>query len=161
DGRVAVTGSVALIQDTSPARAAYRTADGVRVAIQQNGAELWSTSIAGDDYAPKSPTDVASLTVLKGDRLYFRVQSVSDGAFDRVAWDPTVTYLDVAPTLDVNNLNVYAYQASHDFVLAGRRGIQVQAPINGVVHLAGDLHKLGPTTDDITVLVLHNGVPVL
>src|SRR5215471_8109891 len=160
DGRVRVTGDVTLVQDTSQARAQYRFADGVRTAIQHNGTELWSTQIAGADYSPKTPTGVDSITVAKGDRLYFRVQSGFDGKFDQVAWDPVITYLDVNGVTDANGLNAYRYQASADFTLAGRRGVQVQAPFNGTVHLSGDLHKAGATTDDITLLVLKNGAQV-
>lgn len=160
DGTVAITGDVALIQDTSPARGQYVGADGVRVAIQQNGTELWSTTIAADDYAPKTPAGVDSLVVHKGDRIYFRVQSVSDGSYDQVSWDPAISYLNVSPYTDVNNLDVYTYQASKDFTLAGRRGAVVQAPLTGTVHLAGTFRKRGVTTDDVTVLVLLNGSPV-
>jgi RHS repeat-associated protein len=160
DGRVRVTGDVALVQDTSPARAQYRFADGVRTAIQHNGTELWSTQIAGADYSPKTPAGVDSITVAKGDRLYFRVQSGFDGRFDQVSWDPVITYLDVAGVTDVNGLAAYRYQASQDFTLAGRRGVQVQAPLNGTLRLSGDLHKAGATTDGITLLVLKNGATV-
>jgi RHS repeat-associated protein len=160
DGRVRVTGDVALVQDTSPARAQYRFADGVRTAIQHNGTELWSTQIAGADYSPRTPAGVDSITVAKGDRLYFRVQSGFDGRFDQVSWDPVITYLDVAAATDANGLAAYRYQASEDFTLAGRPGMQVQAPFNGTLRLSGDLHKAGATTDDITLLVLKNGATV-
>jgi hypothetical protein len=78
-GYARVTGAVALIQDTSAARASYVGADGVRVAIQQNGIELWSTTIGATDYTAKTPTGLSSFKVGKGDRLYFRVGSRSDG----------------------------------------------------------------------------------
>ena len=80
----------------------YHDADGVQVAIQLEGAELWSSRtvavtdfrdstsarILADDYATHSPTGVDNVQVRKGDRIYFRVQSVFDGSYDRVAWDP-------------------------------------------------------------------------
>ena len=47
-GTVQVTGTAALVQDTSPERASYVGADGVRVAIQKNGTELWNTTIGAD-----------------------------------------------------------------------------------------------------------------
>lgn len=159
-GTIAITGSVALIQDTSPARAQYGTADGVRVAIQQDATEQWSTSISGNDYTPKTPTGVGSLSVLQGDRIYFRVQSVSDGKYDQVSWDPTIAYQNVTPTTDVNNLDPFTYQASKDFTLAGRPGALVQAPLTGTIHLVGAFHKTGTTSDDVTVQVLRNGGPL-
>jgi RHS repeat-associated protein len=154
DGQIRISGAAALVQDTSQARARYTTADGVRVAIQRNGAELWSARIPADDYNPKTPTGVDSLAVQAGDRIYFRVQSVFDGAYDQVSWDPEIAYLSVPASTDVNNLNAYRYKASEDFVLAGRRGVHVQLPFAGTVRLTGDLRKRGVTTDDVTVLVL-------
>jgi RHS repeat-associated protein len=160
DGTVNISGDVALIQDTSPARAQYTAADGARVAIQQNGTELWNTTIGPNDYTPHTPAGVTALTVHRGDRLYFRSGSVNDGKFDQVSWDPVIAYQNSTPTTDVNGLDVYSYQASKDFTLAGRRGAIVQAPLTGTVHLAGTFHKAGPTTDDVTVLVLQNGKQV-
>ena len=159
DGQIQITGTVALLQDTSAARSEYSTADGVRVAIQHNGSEVWATSIAADDYSPKSPSGVEAISVRAGDRIYFRVQSRFDGAYDQVAWNPTITYRNVPATTDVNALDPYRYQASQDFVLAGRRDILVQMPLTGTVRLEGDLHKRGVTTDDVTLMVLKNGAP--
>ena len=159
-GRVKVTGTVALIQDTSPARTQYQSADGVRVAVQHNAAELWSTLIDATDYAPKTPSGVDSIVVSRGDRLYFRVQSRFDGLYDQVAWQPVVEYQAVTAVDDVNNLPAYTYKAADDFVLAGRRGVSVQMPLNGTVRLTGNLRKATKTTDDVTVLVLRNGVSV-
>ncbi|MFT3769077.1 MAG: SpvB/TcaC N-terminal domain-containing protein [Minicystis sp.] len=161
DGVVAITGAAALLQSTDPARAAYKTADGVRVAIQQNGSELWSDDIGATDYGPHAPVGVNALTVQAGDRLYFRVQSVFDGSYDQVAWDPEIAYVGTPAATDVNGLNPHDYKASADFTLAGRPHSIVQAPINGTLHLAGALQKTAATTDDVTLLLLRNGVPVL
>lgn len=161
DGTIKITGSASLIQDTSPQRSQYQTADGVRVAIQQNGSELWSTTIAADDYSPKTPSGVDGVPVLAGDRLYFRVQSVFDGKYDQVAWDPEITYVGMAPALDANGLDAYRYKASTDFVLAGQRGIGAMMPLNGTVQLSGNFVKKGVTTDDVTVVVAKNGTPLL
>jgi RHS repeat-associated protein len=160
DGTVNITGDVALTQDTSPARAQYAAADGIRVAIQQDGTELWNTTIGPADYTPHPPAGVTALTVHRGDRFYFRSGSVNDGKFDQVSWDPVIAYQNVTPTTDVNGLNVYAYQASKDFTLAGRPGAIVTAPLTGTVHLAGTFHKAAPTTDDVIVEVLQNGKQV-
>ena len=160
DGVVAVNGAAALIEDASPARSDYAGADGVRLAIQLENAELWSRRIAATDYTPHVPEGVDAIRVRKGDRLYFRVQSVFDGAYDQVAWDPQITYVGVdASRTDVNGLAEYRYQALRDFVLAGRRGT-VTAPLTGVLHLGGTLEKSGATTDDVTLLITKNGAEI-
>jgi RHS repeat-associated protein len=158
NGIIRINGPVALIEDTSSDREDYVTADGVRVTIQHNGAELWQTIIDPDDYTPKDPTSVDSVNVQAGDRIYFRVQSIFDGAYDQVAWNPTISYLDVPLQLtDANGLDPYKYQASEDFVMGGRPGIHVSAPVTGTLRLTGILQKLGVTTDDITLVASRNG----
>lgn len=159
DGTVSVTGSVALRQDTSAARAAYGKADGVRVAIQHEDTERWAVRIGPDDHTAKSPSDVTGLQVSKGDRLYFRVQSVLDGRYDEVSWDPVVTYTDVTPGLDANNLPNERFTASQDFTLGGRTS-QVVAPVTGTIRLSGAVTKAA-TSDDVVVAITRNGTDVV
>ena len=159
DGTVRVDGLVRLVQDTSPQRAAYRNADGVRVTIQHNDTELWAQRIGPTDYMGFGPTGVDAIPVHKGDALYFRVQSILDGNYDRVAWDPTVSYVGVPASTDVNGLDNNVYQASRDFTLGGRPS-SVTAPLTGTMHLSGDVTKSGPTSDDVTVVISRNGTDV-
>ncbi|MEN3361162.1 MAG: hypothetical protein V7637_5144 [Mycobacteriales bacterium] len=159
DGTVRVDGTARLVQDTSPQRAAYTKADGVRVAVQHEDTELWSLPIGPTDYAEHSPDGVDAIAVHRGDRLYFRVGSRFDGAFDQVAWDPVVSYVDTPATTDVNGLNPHRYQASADFTLGGRAAT-VAVPVTGTLHLSGALAKPAVTTDDVTALVTRNGETV-
>ncbi|MEJ3742963.1 SpvB/TcaC N-terminal domain-containing protein [Actinomycetes bacterium KLBMP 9797] len=156
DGTIRVSGDVRLVEDTSAERAAYTKADGVRVAIQREASELWSRQIGATDYAAHTPSDVGSVAVKRGERLYFRVQSNADGAFDKVAWDPQVTYTGVPDTTDVNGLNPYGYQASRDFTLGGR-ATSVTAPVTGTVHLSGALSVKAALTDDVTAVITVDG----
>ncbi|MDQ3786657.1 MAG: sugar-binding protein, partial [Actinomycetota bacterium] len=159
DGVVAVDGRVRLVEDTGPARAAYRKADGVRVAIQHEDTELWSQRIGPTDYIEFAPTGVGSVAVQRGDALYFRVQSVPDGHFDQVAWDPRVTYTSQPASTDVNGLDNHSYLASRDFTLAGRPSAVV-APLTGTLRLTGDLVKTAATTDDVRVVITRGSTEV-
>ncbi|QFZ21108.1 SpvB/TcaC N-terminal domain-containing protein [Saccharothrix syringae] len=160
DGTVRVDGRVRLPEDNSPERAAYRKADGVRVAIQHQDTELWSQRIGPDDHVEFAPTGVDSVQVHKGEALYFRVQSVLDGRFDAVSWDPRVRYTSLPASTDVNGLANDTYLASRDFTLGGRPSVVV-APLTGTLHLSGDVTKSGATTDDVTVVVTRNGTEVV
>jgi len=159
DGTVRVDGTVRLVQDTSPERAAYTKADGVRVAVQHEGGELWSLPIGPTDYAEHTPDGVAAIAVHRGDRLYFRVQSRFDGAFDQVAWDPAVSYVGSAAGTDVNGLDPHRYRASTDFTLGGRAST-VAVPVTGTLRLSGALSKPAVTTDDVTAVITRNGATV-
>lgn len=65
------------------------------MAIQKGGSELWSQSIAKGDASAHNAAATA-VSVNKGDRIYFRVQSgteeMGNGAFDEVVWHPVITY---------------------------------------------------------------------
>ncbi|MGE5576613.1 MAG: SpvB/TcaC N-terminal domain-containing protein [Syntrophothermus sp.] len=158
DGRIAINAPVRLLPYDQNNN---RGADGVRVAIQQNDRELWSDRIAAGDFVEHVPAGLESLDVRRGDRIYFRVQSVFNGAADQVEWDPEITYLNVPlGTRDANGQTPYRYKASEDFVYAGRGGEMV-APITGTIRLRGALKKKGVTTDEIRLMVYQNGNPVI
>ncbi|MCB0639894.1 MAG: hypothetical protein KDC54_24900 [Lewinella sp.] len=153
DGTVSIHGGVSLASVGTPAATAYGQQDGVRVAIQLGGTELWSTTLAGDDGATYDPVGVANIAVEAGDRLYFRVQSIYDGAYDQVNWTPEVTYSDIPEDrLDANALPLYRYEAAEDFVISSEQ--QLGLPLNGEVRISGDLHK-GVTTDALEVIILR------
>lgn len=155
DGTVRVDGRVRLVADNGPERAAYTKADGVRVAIQHKDTELWAQRIGPRDYLEFAPTGVDSIAVRKGDAVYFRVQSILDGKYDEVAWDPRISYLGVPAGTDVNGLDNSTYQASRDFTLGGRPSL-VTAPLTGTLRLTGDVGK-GATSDDVTVVIAREG----
>ncbi|WP_420209289.1 SpvB/TcaC N-terminal domain-containing protein [Candidatus Electronema sp. JC] len=156
DGRISISGQAALLEDTSEERQEYATADGVRVAIQHNGSELWATVLEADNYSPVSPENVDSIQVSKGDRIYFRVQSRFDGAYDQVEWNPEISYQNVTAAPDANGLDPYQYQAADDFIPTGRTGISTTLPVSGTVSLSGNVEIAAPCSDDITVKVLLN-----
>ncbi|MFI0798681.1 RHS repeat-associated core domain-containing protein [Amycolatopsis lurida] len=158
DGTVRVDGRVQLTVDPSPARAAYTKADGVRVTIQAKDTELWAQRIGPDDHTEFTPANVSAVAVKKGDALYFRTQSILDGKYDTVAWDPTITYTDLAAGTDVNGLADTVFRASADFTLGGRSS-QVMVPVTGKLRLTGDVVKNKVTSDDVAVVITKgNGV---
>ncbi len=159
-GTISITGTLALVQNTSAQRAAYKTADGVRAAIQLNGTELYAVRIQPTDYAPKTPTGVSSIAVNQGDIVYFRVQSVNDGSYDQVSWPAQIAYQGVTATVDSNNLNPYSYNEGTDFTLHGIRSAQTGVPYNGTVRLTGNLKKLSPTSDDVRLDLYKNGTVI-
>ncbi|MEJ2209522.1 MAG: SpvB/TcaC N-terminal domain-containing protein, partial [Anaerolineae bacterium] len=172
DGQVSITGDVSLLPVTpspvvisgtvavTPPASGSPIGDGVRVAIQHNGNELWSQLIDGGDYSLYTPGNVSGLSVSRGDHIYFRVGSRDDGASDLVSWDPVIAYQGITPTLDVNGLDVYRYQGSQDFTLAGYNNLAGRVPLTGTLRVTGDFVKSHKTTDDITIQILHNNVIV-
>ncbi len=153
NGIVRITGRVQL----KPG-AALKAHDGVRVTIQHSSTELWSTFIGSGDHSLITPTGVANIAVTRGDRLYFRVQSVENGANDQVTWTPVVQYTDRPVGLtNANQQVVYRYAAEEGFILTANQTIE--APIDGVLKVEGLFHK-PVTSDNLTATITHNGAPL-
>jgi RHS repeat-associated protein len=149
-GTINVTAPVQLLASADPDRAST-PADGVRVAVQLRGAEIWSQTIGADDYSVHQPTGLTGLAVQKGDRIYFRVGSIENGSYDSVNWTPVIDYVGQDLTAaDANGKTLYHFDAGKDFVLSS--GQLVSAPVNGMVHIGGAFIK-PVTTDDVTLLL--------
>jgi RHS repeat-associated protein len=151
-GTIDITGPIALAQ------AGDASADGVRVAIQLENSEIFSLTIAPNDTSTKQITGLTGISVTAGQRLYFRVDSINDGAFDTVSFDPTITYrmvngVAVNPaTLDENGLPVFVTTASADYAYGGR-SLPVAASVAGTATVSGTITKPNVTTDDVSFTV--------
>lgn len=153
DGVVRIEAPVQLVPDNSPAAQAYTRADGVRVSIQRGNLELWAANIPAGDFTARQPTNVQAVPVTAGQHLYFRVHSTFDGAYDRVDWDPIITYEGEDPTvLDANKLPLFRYQASEDFTLASCQTTAL--PLRGLLRVEGTFSK-PVTTDSIELQIVQ------
>ena len=159
-GTIDITGQVALTQ------AGDAAADGVRAAIQLEDTEIFSVTIPDPtDLTPKPITGVIGVAVTAGQRLYFRVNARDDGAFDTVAFDPTITYRSVTDAafnlaaLDENNLPAFATTASADYAYGGR-SLPVVVPASGTATLTGTLSKPIATSDEVRFVITRVGDPI-
>lgn len=149
DGEVSITAPLSLVE--IPEAEEYEKNDGVRVAVQVRGDEIWTTTIARDDFSTKTPTGVNNISVSRGDRIYFRLGSVFDGAYDLVEWDPIIRYNNEnLNELDVNQNLAYEFQASKDFLTASYQTTSM--PNTGTFEIKS-LFQKPLTTDDLTLVV--------
>ena len=154
DGIISISGTVSLITpigeyDTDE----YAHADGVRVAIQKGSTELWNKKITKGDATAYNAT-AQNITVKKGDRIYFRVQSgteeTSNGAFDNVKWAPVITYAGAAETLPGGlSTTVYQPQEGAVYDASTQTNVEESASLN----LSGKFTK-PVTTDDVTLKII-------
>jgi RHS repeat-associated protein len=139
-GDISISSPVQLLRNTSPQRSEYTTADGVNVSIQHKQTVLWSARITESDYSVKTPVGLSAIHVDAGDQIYFRVQSVYDGAYDQVNWQPLITYSDhVNGRNDANNFPVYQFNSANDFLPTV--AMSVGMPFNGQVSIKGLFDK--------------------
>jgi len=155
DGMIQITGDVRLIPKSQLKNGTneYTTNDGVRVSIQKGTSLLWSGTLQPQAEDPIVPAGVDSVAVTAGEQVYFRVNSIDDGAFDCVEWNPVIEYKGIdTGIIDENLLPVYHYEAKSDFSIAGAKSTS-QPLMNGQIRINGSFIKDGVTSDDIIVKI--------
>ncbi len=148
----------------------FANADGVHVAIQfkeGNNSEKWSQYITKDNNTTH-PANVNNLSVVKGDKIYFRVQpgprnaenefgSTANGSFDQVRWAPVITYTAL-PGDAVHGESREFASNTFDLSIIGNA---VEMEKAGPFRVEWDLKKL-PTNDDIKLrITLFNDPQIL
>lgn len=153
DGMVSISGTVSLIAPEGDYdKEEYVKADGVRVSIQKGKAEKWNLKIAKGD-ASAHPASVDAFEIKKGERIYFRVQSgteeKSNGAFDKVAWSPVITYAGTAETLP-GGYSTTVYKPAEGAVY----DVNTVANVEGVSFSVSGKFSKPVTTDDVVLRII-------
>lgn len=153
DGMVSISGTVSLIAPEGDYdKEEYAKADGVRVSIQKGKAEKWNLKIAKGD-ASAHPASVDAFSIKKGERIYFRVQSgteeKSNGAFDKVAWSPVITYAGTAETLP-GGYSTTVYKPAEGAVY----DVNTVANVEGVPFSVSGKFSKPVTTDDVVLRII-------
>lgn len=152
DGVISIIAPARLLEDPNSGSG---KPDGVNLAIQLKGAELWSTVVAAGDYGLQQPSGVSNIQVQRGDQIYFRVQSIENGEFDQVYWNPKIQYQTSAPSkTNANGLGVYEFNAGDEFLLTALA--EVGVPIDGAIRLQGSYTKK-VTSDSVRVVIREEG----
>ena len=156
-GTINIYAPVNLVEDTSEVAKDDTYKDGVKTGIQHNGSVIWNTEIDADDYTLKDNLS-GLISVSKGDRFYFRVQSRFNGSYDKVYWDPEIIYntINGSDTLvdleDSNRKIIGRFKASEDYVLSGQQSVGM--PENGSIIIRSAFSK--PLSSDTIILRIVN-----
>jgi len=138
--------------------------DGVAVSIQKGNSYLFKPTIL--NYSILTPSwsiQSQSISVKKGDRIYFRVQSGTDelanGEDDRVEWNPIITYTDTEYNqMDPNEMprNIFSAKDAHLLSSRSEGVIDVDVTKNSKHSLSLTIDKK-KTTDVVSVIItVHN-----
>ncbi|MCK0202728.1 hypothetical protein MWN41_06815, partial [Ornithobacterium rhinotracheale] len=144
-----------LIEDTSEDRGNYKKndgaekADGVILYFQKGGNLIWKDDILASDYTVKNKTN--TLSVKKGEILYFRVSSKYDGNYDRTFWTPRIEYINIQKVNDVNGLNLKHYTPDKEMLFSSSKIFSFENEASP--KLKGTFRK-SKTTDDVKLKIL-------
>jgi RHS repeat-associated protein len=158
-GIITVNAPVQLVEDISPEARKDNYKDGVIVSIQQNGNfPVWTMDIDSGDYTSYPGPPLNPISVSRGDRLFFRVQSKFNGSYDKVYWDPLIEYSSINGSdaligLEDNNGKIISrFKASEDFVLCGEQSVGL--PEDGEVRVRASFSKQ-TTSDSLELLIVY------
>jgi RHS repeat-associated protein len=168
-GQIKVSHTYELQKDISKEREEYLTndgkdkADGVQLFFQKGNGLVWKQAIAADDYNSKTKEDF--ITVVKGEKLFFRVSSVMDGSFDQVLWSPKISYITINDNtgslipipdnaVDANFYSLKNYDAEKDFLSSTNSGLLVPT---GNISFAGTFLK-PITSDHVTLRIFRKNL---
>ncbi len=152
-GVIDIDAPIKLLSDDSAERQNYAP-DGVTASVQVKEDVKWEIRIAGNDTDLHQPTNLSNLSITKGEKVYFRLHSVKDGAYDQVEWNPEIRYTNFdCAEKDANGLPFYVFNAANDFLLTGDQ--EVTAPIDGSLVCKGYFEK-AITTDTLYLTVVRD-----
>ncbi|MBT1697424.1 hypothetical protein KK083_11090 [Fulvivirgaceae bacterium PWU4] len=157
-GKIKIAAPIRLLPSGDPERS-ENTADGVKATIQHQDSYIGnSITINQNDYQEHAFSGLDNIQVTKGDRIFFRLQSIDNGSYDSVRWSPVIEYLeedgktaDVKLT-DANHKPLYRFSSEKDFLLSAQQ--EIATPVPGKVKLVGAFKKPF-TTDDVRFQVIR------
>ena len=163
DGVVKISGVAHLSEDLDSVRIMANVRDGVGLSIQK-GSELFLRKfrVVRPD---KNNEDmgVDTITVKTGDRIYFRMNSMDVRAYDKVRWNPTVSYIrarnrdgsqvssNMLKSVDANGNPQFTFDYSNDFLVNGLQ--QVGAPFDCRFKIEVDVKSAKPLQDALVLTV--------
>jgi RHS repeat-associated protein len=178
-GTVAISGTAILAPLAPTASEPYPNSndeyftdyDGVRLSIQKNTSTFPNGSgnvildkTINPTFSASSTVNtasqnmaIASLTVAKGDRLYFRVQAKEEGSYDRVQWNPAILYTGTNDT-NVDAVSYFSSSASEGFVLSADATTIIPSAGTIAFNWNATLNSVAPLTfSDNVVFTIEKG----
>jgi len=154
-GIVSISGEASLTPECFSLNQLTGNNEGIKLSIDQQGTRLSEVTLKPiESYQSQSFANVSTISVQRGDRIYFRMQSLGKRKYDEVIWNPIITYsqasytrgttvinADLSNPLDASGLNMYQFNYSEDFLLSGKQKIQM--PFNGKIEITRDIKAPG------------------
>lgn len=172
-GRVNLNSYACLTENLQTARFASHVTDGVRVSIQKNDGDIyeWKTIYpdAEDEEANRCWNySQEGIPVTRGDRFYFRVESLDKRNYDKVSWDPTFTYTRISQYGDIHQpdqrdadgMPIYRFSPKEDFLVNAYRKYYIALDSTSVVNIERSLKIARRLSDTITLRTLRNNLDV-
>ena len=172
-GRVNLNSYACLTENLQTARFASHVTDGVRVSIQKNDGDIyeWKTIYPDAENEEENRCwnySQEGIAVTRGDRFYFRVESLDKRNYDKVSWNPTFTYTRISQYGDIyqtdlkdaDGMPIYRFSPKKDFLINAYRKYYIALDSTSVVNIERSLKIARRLSDTITLRTLRNNLDV-
>lgn len=170
NGVVRLESKARLTQNLQFARYASHVMDGVRISIQKNdGADLFIREPLSPDTLSQDgriclDTTLVGIPVKKGDRFYFRVESLDKRLYDKVFWNPKFVYTEIdgvtpedTDLVDADGRYIYKFSSAEDFLINPDRKYHIAMDSVSTITVESDFSILEKLSDDVILHFYHNG----
>jgi len=169
-GIIDVSGEARLSEDFQDFRRASKITDGVGLAIQKSGEDsirlFWH--LTPNDSIHNM--NVGGIDVEKGDKIFFRMNSVNKRDYDKVVWNPQIRYstaydlqnVEYSSTrlndLDANGDSIFAFNYGKDYSLSQEQ--KIGAPFNSKFNVHAKLSSNGQPLKEDLVFTIKKGYEI-
>ncbi len=164
DGIIFLKSIASLTPNLQNARRETKILDGVKFVLQKNDTKLYENFLNPQD-SVKQYNNI--LNVNRGDKLFFRIESVNSRSFDVVLWSPHITYLNYSGTsCDTNIINAegkksFVYDSNNDFYVNLERKYFMPLSGTGLVNFESKFTIEEELSDTINIFLYKNNNIVL
>ena len=175
-GEVSLSSHVCLTENLQFARFASHITDGVRASVQMNdgtgrGFHKSKTLLPDTSESFQEPSCWYLDTILhvqKGDRFYFRTESIEKRLYDKVVWDPTFEYHEIdgiegpldATLTDADGKFIFRFSAKGDYLVDADRKYHIALDSISTIKIESDFSINSGLSDAVTLHIFHNNTDV-
>ncbi len=169
DGFIKIVSTAKLSPDWNSLRERKGIRDGVKISISKNSnSPLYNRYLSLYPFNNEHNQTLDNIEVHKGDRIYFRMESLSSREYDKIYWDPVINYQSVADTsveyyqnlTDANGDKIFVFRPTTDFVVNG--GAQkIHMPISGKIIIDVFLNIPTSLNEDLRLEIIKNNTHII
>ena len=158
NGKITIDNKIQLIEDNSYSRSQSTSVDGIVFSLQKGSQVLKRDEIGPDNY-DQMHWENQNISVQKGDRFYFRIQSKTDRKWDDVNWNPLIRYQQIGNKVtdttvtDAEGKNIAVFQPSRDLLIYNQQ--EFIAPYSGKIRIKGSVH-INQVSDSVYFKITKN-----
>ncbi len=163
-GTISINAPVTLTENLMELRRFNEVTDGLQVSIQKGNNIIYTAHLNPHPDSTSYNISLGSMNVSRGERIYFRLESLKQRKYDKIHWTPEITYHSATggspsnTATDADGKKIYVFNASKDFLINPKR--KYYMPFEGQVKIESVLDILHPLSSAVKFKAYKNGTEI-